>query len=108
MAPGGMDPDHGAFIHGNRRRGRLNIVMAEDMVIEILRNALQLDESFALSDATRLDEIPNLDSLGQVQLVMEIERVLDDRLGMDEIIGMESVGDIRKLLVAKGKLLAQG
>ena len=82
--------------------------MAEDMVIEILRNALQLDDGFALTDATRLDEILNLDSLGQVQLVMEIERILDDRLSMDEIIGMESVGHIRNLLVAKGKLLATG
>jgi acyl carrier protein len=80
--------------------------MAEDIVVGILRNALQLDEGLVLTDATRLDEIPNLDSLGQVQLVMEIEKVLDDRLSMDEIIGMESVGQIRNLLVAKGKLVA--
>ena len=78
--------------------------MAEDTVVGIVRNALQLDEGFVLSDATRLDAIPNLDSLGQVQLVMEIERVLDDRLTMDEIIGMESVGSIRSLLASKGKV----
>lgn len=82
--------------------------MAEDTVIEILRNALQLEEGFVLSDETRLNEIPNLDSLGQVRLVMEIERVLDDRLSMEEIIGMESLGHIRNLLVAKGKLPAGG
>jgi acyl carrier protein len=45
-----------------------------------------------------------MDSLGQVRLVMEIERVLDDRLSMDEILSMESVGNIRSLLAAKGKL----
>jgi acyl carrier protein len=78
--------------------------MAEDAVIEILRNALELDENFTPSDATRLDEIPNLDSLGHVRLVMEIEKVLGDRLSMEEIIAMESVGHIRGLLTAKGKL----
>ena len=77
--------------------------MAEDVVVEILRSALDLPTDFALSDATRLTEIPNLDSLGQVRMVMEIERVLGDRLSMEEIIGIESVGHIRDLLVAKGK-----
>ena len=78
--------------------------MAEDPVVAILRNALQLEDDCALSDQTRLEEIPSMDSLGQVRLVMEIERVLDDRLSMDEILSMESVGNIRSLLAAKGKL----
>jgi len=78
--------------------------MAEDTVIEILRNALQADEDFAPSDSMRLDEIPNLDSMARVRMVLEIERVLDDRLSMDEIIAIESVGQIRQLLSAKGKL----
>lgn len=82
--------------------------MAEDVVVEILRNALQTDDEFDESDATRLDEISNLDSMARVRMVMEIERVLDDRLGMEEIIGIESVGDIRKLLAAKGKLGVEG
>jgi acyl carrier protein len=81
--------------------------MTDDTVIVILRNALQLDEDCELSDATRLQEIPNLDSLGQVRLVMEIEQVLGDRLTMDEIIGLESVGHIRELLAAKGKLVVE-
>jgi acyl carrier protein len=76
--------------------------MSQDMVMEILRNALQLEQDFAVSDATLLGGIPNLDSLGQVRLVMEIERVVGDRLSMEEIIGMESVGHIRELLAAKG------
>jgi acyl carrier protein len=82
--------------------------MAQDTVIEILRNALQLDDNCDLSDATRLQEIPNLDSLGQVRLVMEIEQVLGDRLTMDEILGLESVGQIRSLLASKGKLVVEG
>lgn len=82
--------------------------MTEDIVIEILRNALQMEDNFAESDATRLDEIPNLDSMARVRMVLEIERVLDDRLGMEEIIGIESVGDIRSLLAAKGKLRTEG
>lgn len=77
--------------------------MTEDLVVEILRNALQLEDGFVPADATRLLDIPAMDSLGQVRLVMEIERVLDDRLSMDEILGMESVGNIRELLAAKGK-----
>jgi acyl carrier protein len=82
--------------------------MAEDVVIEILRNALGLEDGIALTDLTRLTDIPNLDSLGQVRMVMEIERVLGDRLSMEEIIGIESVGHIRELLAAKGKLRVEG
>jgi len=77
--------------------------MAEDTVVEILRNALQLGPDCVLTDATPLQEIPTLDSLGQVRLVLEIERVLGEPLSMEEIIGIESVGQIRDLLVAKGK-----
>jgi acyl carrier protein len=87
---------------------RLNTTMAEDIVVEILRNALQLDEGVSLDDAMRLADVPNLDSLGQVRLVMEIERALGDRLSMEEIIGIESIGHIRQLLVAKGKLNVEG
>jgi len=82
--------------------------MAEDTVVEILRNALQADDEFALGDATRLDEIPNLDSMARVRMVLEIERVLDDHLNMEEIIGIETVGHIRMLLAAKGKLHVEG
>jgi acyl carrier protein len=82
--------------------------MADDVVMEILRNALGLEDGLALNDTTRLMEIPNLDSLGQVRMVMEIERVLGDRLSMDEIVAIESVGHIRALLVAKGKIRVEG
>jgi acyl carrier protein len=82
--------------------------MAEDTVIEILRNALQTEDDSVPSDATRLDEIPNLDSMARVRMVLEIERVLDDRLSMDEIIGIETVGHVRTLLAAKGKSQVEG
>jgi acyl carrier protein len=82
----------------------LNTDMAEDTVIEILRNALQADGDFAPTDAMRLDELPNLDSMARVRMVLEIERILDDRLNIEEIIAIESVGHIRELLAAKGKL----
>jgi len=78
--------------------------MTEDAVTAILRSALSLEDDFAFSDATRLQEIPNLDSLGQVRLMMEIEQFVGDRLSMDEMIAIESVGNIRELLAAKGKL----
>lgn len=86
----------------------MNIYMAEDIVIEILRNALQTEDKFDESDATRLDEISSVDSMARVRMVIEIERVLDDRLDMEEIIGIESVGDIRSLLAARGKLRVEG
>ena len=82
--------------------------MAEDTVVEILRNALDLEPDYVPSDATRLDEIPNMNSLAHVRLVMEIEKALDDRLTMEEIIAIESVGQIRELLMARGKLPAKG
>ncbi len=81
--------------------------MTDDLVHTILRNVLNLENGFAPGDETLLQEIPNMDSLAQVRLVMEIEKVLDDRLSIDEVIGMESVGNIRELLVAKGKLRAE-
>jgi acyl carrier protein len=95
---------HSETLHG----GSLKANMAEDTVTEILRNALQSEDEFALGDDTRLDEIPNLDSMARVRMVLEIERVLDDRLGMEEIIGIETVGHIRALLAAKGKLQVEG
>ena len=82
--------------------------MAEDTVIEILRNVLQSEDDFFAEDATRLDEIPNLDSMARVRMVLEIERELDDRLSMEEIIAIETVGHIRALLAAKGKLPIEG
>ena len=82
----------------------LDTHMPEDLVVAILRNALQLEDDYAITDATHLQDIPAMDSLGQVRLVMEIERVLDDRLSMDEILSMESVGNIRGLLASRGKL----
>jgi len=78
--------------------------MSNDPVHVILRTALNLEDGFAFSDETRLQEIPGMDSLAQVRLVMEIERVLDDRMTMDEVIGLESAGNIRELLAARGKL----
>ena len=81
--------------------------MTDDLVHTLLRNVLNLENGFAPGDETLLQEIPNMDSLAQVRLVMEIEKVLDDRLSIDEVIGMESVGNIRELLVAKGKLRAE-
>lgn len=82
--------------------------MGDDVVVEILRNALDLDESFAITDATRLEEIPNLDSMGRVRMVVEIEKVLGVPLSMDQIIGIESIGNIRQLLTSNGKLPAEG
>jgi len=82
--------------------------MADDVVVEILRNALDLDENFAMTDATRLEEIPNLDSMGRVRMVVEIEKVLGVPLSMDQIIGIESIGNIRQLLASNGKLPAEG
>jgi acyl carrier protein len=95
---------HFEQVHG----GGSKTNMAEDRVLEILRNALQTEDEFALGDATRLDEMPNLDSMARVRMVLEIERVLDDRLSMEEIIGIETVGHIRGLLTAKGKLQIEG
>jgi acyl carrier protein len=82
--------------------------MAEDKVREILDNAVGLDSDFVLEDGIPLRDIPNLDSLGQVRMVVEIERVIGDRLSMEQIIGIESVGHIRQLLAAKGKLGVEG
>jgi len=77
---------------------------AQDIVHVILRNALELDGDFALADDLKLQDIPELDSLGQVRLVMEIERVIDDKLSMDELLAIESVGNIRELLAARGRV----
>lgn len=82
--------------------------MADDVVVEILRNAVDLEEGFAMTDATRLEEIPNLDSMGRVRMVVEIEKVLGVPLSMDQIIGIESIGHIRSLLAANGKHSVEG
>ena len=75
-----------------------------DSVHSIIRNVVILDEDFALSDELNLQDIPGMDSLAQVRLVMEIDKLLDERLDMNEMLSIESVGSIRSLLHAKGKL----
>jgi acyl carrier protein len=75
-----------------------------DSVHTIIRNVVPLDEDFALTDELNLLDIPGMDSLAQVRLVMEIDKLLDERLNMNEMLSIESVGSIRTLLQAKGKL----
>ncbi len=82
--------------------------MTDDVVVEILRNTLDLDENFAMTDETRLEDIPNLDSMGRVRMVVEIEKVLGVPLSMDQIIGIESIGNIRQLLASNEKPSAEG
>jgi acyl carrier protein len=76
----------------------------ESLVYELIGNSIALDSGFALSEDVQLQDIPNMDSLAQVRLVMEIEKLIGGRLSMDEVMALESVGSIRGLLRARGKL----
>jgi len=78
-----------------------------DPIHDLIRNAATLDDGFPLTDELRLQEIPNMDSLNQVRLMTEIDQRIEGGLSMDEILALESIGQIRSLLAARGKLDVQ-
>jgi acyl carrier protein len=79
----------------------------ENVIYSLIGSAVALDGGLEFGEDTMLQDIPNMDSLAQVRLVMEIEKLVGGRLGMDEVIAMESVGSIRSVLQARGKLRAE-
>jgi acyl carrier protein len=72
-----------------------------DDVATVFRNAMRLDDRFAIEDRMSFEDIPGWDSVGHMNLVTQLESQLGVTLDMDEIVGLDSVGAVRAIVARK-------
>ena len=72
---------------------------------EIVANVLSVDPSI-LSDESNAKNTPNWDSARHIDLMLAVEVAYDVQFTMPEITSMQNLGDMRRLLEAKGAQLA--
>jgi acyl carrier protein len=73
-------------------------------LIKILVESFNAKESH-LADETRLLSLEEWDSLSHMFFITKLERAYDMELTGDEIANMQTVGDIKKVIISKGKEL---
>jgi acyl carrier protein len=56
-----------------------------------------------VTDALTMHDIPGWDSMNFLLLIADIEKEFGMTFTMDEVLSFNSLGDIRKVLEAKGK-----
>ena len=69
---------------------------------QLIRDTFLLSEGTAFEDQHGPNEIAGWDSLGHVNLISALETKFQIAIPMDEMIGIASIGDIKKMLQAKG------
>lgn len=68
---------------------------------QIVQNILGVEAS-ELSEASNAQNTPRWDSLRHIELIFAIESAYHVRFSMPEIAGLRNLGDIRRVLQAKG------
>ncbi len=68
---------------------------------EIVSKMFKVKEADIRDDMTS-KHIPDWDSMNYLLFIAELEREFDVSLGMDEVIHAGSIGDVKKMLRAKG------
>ena len=69
---------------------------------KILVDSFNAKES-QLVDETRLISLEEWDSLSHMFFITKLERTYEIELTGDEIADMQTVGDIKKVIISKGK-----
>jgi acyl carrier protein len=69
----------------------------EQLLAEVLQ--IRIDE---VKDELAMTDLEVWDSLKHMELIASIEQQLDIQLSFDEIVAMRSIGDIRRVLTARG------
>lgn len=59
-------------------------------------------EDVELSEESNAENTPGWDSLHQIELIFAIEGAYHVRFSVAEILSVRNIGDIRRLLLAKG------
>ncbi len=68
---------------------------------EVIAGVLKIDASTLNEDSNALNT-PNWDSLRHIELMLAVETAFGKNFSMVEMMSMQNLGDMRKLLVAKG------
>lgn len=72
-----------------------------DTLIQVVADVLQLAPERVV-DTLAMDDVATWDSLKHMELIAGLEEAFRIELTFDEIVAMQSVGDIRRVLQARG------
>ena len=71
---------------------------------DIVAGVLNIDPA-ELSEASNALNTANWDSLRHIELMLAVETGYNTQFTMAEMVSMQNLGDMRKLLIAKGAML---
>jgi acyl carrier protein len=69
---------------------------------EVLKEAFNMREA-EYADTKPLMQLEDWDSMSHMVFITQLEEEFGVELNGDEIVSLETIGDVKKLLVAKGK-----
>lgn len=70
-------------------------------IYQIVRNVIG-QKDVALDECSNADNTPGWDSLKNIELIFAVESHYRVRFTVKEVARLKSVGDLRRLLIAKG------
>lgn len=73
----------------------------DEKVESVLAEVLQVPEA-EITDGLAMKDVEAWDSLKHMELVVSLEQAFDTQLTFDEIVAMQSVGEIKRVLRARG------
>lgn len=74
---------------------------------EVIAGVLRIDPG-TLNEESNALNTPNWDSLRHIELMLAVETAFSKHFSMAEMMSMQNLGDMRKLLVAKGVSFDEG
>lgn len=75
-------------------------------LFQIVANVLRVDPT-TLSDDSNAQNTPRWDSLRHIEVIFAVESAYHTRFTMPEIASLRKLGDMRRLLEAKGVMLKE-
>lgn len=82
-------------------RAEMETLQVEEKVVTMLSDVLQTPPE-KITDELAMRDLEVWDSLKHMELVASLEQTFGVELTFDEIVAMQSVGEIKRVLRAKG------
>lgn len=82
-------------------RAEMETLQVEEKVVTMLSDVLQTPPE-KITDELAMKDLEVWDSLKHMELVASLEQTFGIELTFDEIVAMQSVGEIKRVLRAKG------
>lgn len=73
----------------------------DEKVESVLAEVLQVPEA-EITDGLAMKDVEAWDSLKHMELVVSLEQAFGTQLTFDEIVAMQSVGEIKRVMRARG------